>query len=67
MNTPAITTAVAAPGAFGAVTTTETMGGRSGAAATLVRRSPYDWLYAALLVAGAGFAFSRYGASMDGY
>ncbi len=27
----------------------------------------FDWLFAVLLAAGAGFAFSRYGAYMDGY
>ncbi|WP_439892374.1 c-type cytochrome biogenesis protein CcsB [Ralstonia sp. 25C] len=27
----------------------------------------FDWLFAALLAAGAGYAFSRYGAYMDGY
>jgi len=31
------------------------------------RRSPFDWLFAALIVAGAGYAFSRYGAAMDVY
>jgi cytochrome c-type biogenesis protein CcsB len=30
-------------------------------------RSAYDWLFAALVVAGTGFAFWRYGASMDIY
>jgi len=33
----------------------------------LARRDLFDWVFAALIVAGAGFAFSRYGASMDGY
>ena len=27
----------------------------------------FDWLFAAMLAAGAGYAFSRYGAYMDGY
>jgi hypothetical protein len=27
----------------------------------------YDWLFAALVIAGTGFAFWRYGASMDVY
>ncbi|GAQ26767.1 MULTISPECIES: c-type cytochrome biogenesis protein CcsB [Ralstonia] len=27
----------------------------------------FDWLFAAVLAAGAGYAFSRYGAYMDGY
>jgi len=33
----------------------------------LARRDLFDWVFAALIVAGAGFALSRYGASMDGY
>ena len=35
--------------------------------AGLGARSAYDWLFAALVLAGAGFAFWRYGASMDVY
>jgi cytochrome c-type biogenesis protein CcsB len=31
------------------------------------KRSAYDWLFALLLVAGAGYAFQRYGAQMDVY
>jgi len=31
------------------------------------RRNWYDWLFAALVLAGGLFAFSRYGAAMDGY
>ncbi|MEY8879321.1 MAG: c-type cytochrome biogenesis protein CcsB, partial [Leptothrix sp. (in: b-proteobacteria)] len=31
------------------------------------QRSLFDWLYALLIVAGAGYAWQRYGASMDGY
>lgn len=31
------------------------------------RRSPTDWLFAALVIGGAAYAFRRYGASMDGY
>ena len=31
------------------------------------RRSWFDWLFAAVVVAGAVFAFSRYSAYMDGY
>ena len=27
----------------------------------------FDWLFAVLLAAGAGYAFSRYGNYMDGY
>lgn len=30
-------------------------------------RDLFDWLFAALIIAGGLFAFSRYGASMDGY
>ena len=30
-------------------------------------RSAFDWIFAALLVAGGAYAFTRYGASMDGY
>jgi cytochrome c-type biogenesis protein CcsB len=30
-------------------------------------RSPFDWIFAALVLIGAGFAFSRYSASMDVY
>jgi len=33
----------------------------------LSRRSLYDWLFAALVLAGGLFAFSRYGAAMDVY
>ncbi|MDN3922462.1 c-type cytochrome biogenesis protein CcsB [Roseateles violae] len=45
----------------------------STASITLGRRGPLqgrdaiDWLFAALVVAGGLYAFSRYGASMDGY
>jgi cytochrome c-type biogenesis protein CcsB len=31
------------------------------------RRDPLDWLFAALVVGGAVYAFQRYGAAMDGY
>ncbi len=31
------------------------------------RRSPADWLFAALVAGGAAYAFRRYGAAMDGY
>ncbi|HSI57739.1 MAG TPA: c-type cytochrome biogenesis protein CcsB [Ideonella sp.] len=31
------------------------------------RIGAFDWLFAALIVGGAGFAFSRYGAAMDVY
>ncbi len=33
----------------------------------LAQRSPLDWAFAAMLLLGGGFAFSRYGSSMDGY
>ncbi|UUX95799.1 c-type cytochrome biogenesis protein CcsB [Aquabacterium sp. J223] len=33
----------------------------------LAGRTRYDWLYALLVVVGAGYAFARYGAAMDGY
>ena len=33
----------------------------------LARRSTYDWLFALLVAVGAGYAFQRYGKSMDGY
>ena len=33
----------------------------------LAERSLFDWLFALLVVALTGYAFSRYGASMDGY
>ncbi len=42
-------------------------GRRHGSLAGLLRRSPYDWVFAALLAGGAGYALRRYGASMDGY
>jgi cytochrome c-type biogenesis protein CcsB len=32
-----------------------------------LKRSAYDWAFAALIVAGAAYAFQRYGASMDVY
>lgn len=31
------------------------------------RRSAFDWVFALLVVVGAGYAFQRYGAHMDGY
>ncbi len=31
------------------------------------RRGPLDWLFAALVIGGAAYAFRRYGAAMDGY
>ena len=44
-------------------TTTLTLG----APGFMARRSAFDWIFAVLVVAGAGYAFSRYGAHMDGY
>ena len=41
--------------------------GRPGMAGSLARRSVYDWLFALLVVVGAGYAFQRYNTSMDGY
>ena len=41
--------------------------GRPGMAGNLARRSAYDWLFALLVVIGAGYAFQRYHASMDVY
>lgn len=40
---------------------------RLGRRGLLASRSPADWLFALLVLAGAGFAFMRYHASMDGY
>ncbi|HNG79510.1 MAG TPA: c-type cytochrome biogenesis protein CcsB, partial [Burkholderiaceae bacterium] len=31
------------------------------------QRSAFDWVYAALLLAGAGYAWLHYGAAMNGY
>ena len=52
-----------------ATTTTRTLGpGSAGRApGLLASRGAYDWVFAALVVAGAGFAFWRYGAAMDVY
>ncbi|MEK8044898.1 MAG: c-type cytochrome biogenesis protein CcsB [Burkholderiales bacterium PBB6] len=44
-------------------TTTLTLG-RPG---LLSGRTPFDWLFAALILGGAGYVFSRYGGAMDGY
>ena len=33
----------------------------------LAGRNAFDWIFAALLLLGAGYAWQRYGASMDGY
>jgi cytochrome c-type biogenesis protein CcsB len=45
-------------------TTTLTL---SSASRPVWRRSAFDWIFAALIVLGAGYAFQRYGARMDGY
>jgi cytochrome c-type biogenesis protein CcsB len=47
-------------------TTTMTLG-RGSFLQRLQQRSLLDWLYALAILAGAAFAFNRYGASMDGY
>jgi len=44
-------------------TTTLTLG----RASPLSRRSAFDWLFALLVIGGAGFVWQRYGAAMDGY
>ena len=41
--------------------------GRPGRMGSLTRRSAFDWLFALLVVVGAGYAFQRYHASMDVY
>ena len=41
--------------------------GRPGLTGSLGRRSAFDWLFALAVVLGAGYAFQRYQASMDGY
>ncbi|MDT7837351.1 c-type cytochrome biogenesis protein CcsB [Aquabacterium sp. OR-4] len=41
--------------------------GRPGLIGRLTRRSLFDWLFALLVALGAGYAFQRYNASMDGY
>jgi cytochrome c-type biogenesis protein CcsB len=46
------------------MTTTTLTLGRPG---LFSQRSLFDWVFAALVVLGAGYAFSRYNASMDGY
>jgi ABC-type transport system involved in cytochrome c biogenesis permease subunit len=45
--------------------TTTLILGRS--ANPLARRSAFDWIFAALVVAGAGYAFQRYGGGLDVY
>ena len=58
MNTTTITATTAA-----STTTTLSIG----RASYFGSRSPYDWLFALLLVGGAAFVWQRYGAAMDGY
>ena len=41
--------------------------GRIGLTGRMTRRSVFDWLFAALVVLGAAYAFQRYRGSMDGY
>ncbi|WP_088284340.1 c-type cytochrome biogenesis protein CcsB [Ideonella sp. A 288] len=41
--------------------------GQPGLMSRLGRRSALDWLFALLVIGGAGYAFQRYHASMDGY
>ena len=48
-------------------TTTTTLAGQPGIGRFLVRRSLYDWIFAALLLAGAVYAFARHGDAMDVY
>ena len=40
---------------------------RTGPRHSFARRSAYDWIFALVTVGGGIYAFSRYGASMDGY
>ncbi len=47
-------------------TTTVSLG-RVRPAGVIAGRSAFDWIFAALVLAGAGFAFQRYHASMDVY
>jgi cytochrome c-type biogenesis protein CcsB len=46
------------------MTTTTLTLGRAG---LFSQRTLFDWIFAALIVLGAGYAFNRYGLSMDGY
>ncbi len=64
MNT-ATHTATAPAGTSAPVTTTTLDVGRPSSG--LASRGAYDWLFAVLVLAGTGFAFWRYGASMDVY
>ena len=48
-------------------TTTMTLGRTGGPLGAFTGRSWYDWLFAALVIAGGAFAFSRYAGAMDVY
>ena len=48
-------------------TTTMTIGRHQGPFGVFTGRSWYDWLFAAIVIAGGVFAFSRYAGSMDVY
>ncbi len=48
-------------------TTTLTLGRPAGATGFVSGRSLLDWLFAALVFSAGAYAFSRYGAAMDGY
>jgi cytochrome c-type biogenesis protein CcsB len=41
--------------------------GRTGSSNAFAGRSLFDWVFAAFVIAGGGYAFSRYAASMDVY
>lgn len=48
-------------------TTTRALTGTGRPGRPFAGRSVYDWVFAALMLAGTGFAFWRYGAAMDVY
>jgi cytochrome c-type biogenesis protein CcsB len=48
-------------------TTTMTLGRTGGPLGAFTGRSRYDWLFAALVLAGGAFAFTRYAGAMDVY
>ena len=48
-------------------TTTMTLGRTGGPLGAFTGRSWYDWLFAALVLAGGAFAFTRYAGAMDVY
>jgi cytochrome c-type biogenesis protein CcsB len=41
--------------------------GRTGSSNAFTGRSPFDWIFAALVVTAGAYAFARYGADMDVY